>query len=144
MAWNAPKSRPAQKSGPSPDSTTARTPGSVLSRSPVVIRPANIALSRALRLSGRFSRTSATPSVIVIVTRCSVIAAPSSGPDRKVSLGTRRRGGRVDTTGTTVDRDAAAREAAAREAASRMAAAAAAWLDALDPAQRAVATGGAP
>ena len=40
---------------------------------------------------------------------------------------------------TTVDRDAAAREAA-----SRMAAAAAAWLDALDPAQRAVATGGAP
>ena len=40
---------------------------------------------------------------------------------------------------TTVDRDAAAREAA-----SRMAAAAAAWLDALDPAQRAVAAGGAP
>ena len=40
---------------------------------------------------------------------------------------------------TTVDRDAAAREAA-----GRMAAAAAAWLDALDPAQRAVATGGAP
>ena len=45
----------------------------------------------------------------------------------------------MDTTGTTVDRDAAAREAA-----SRMAAAAAAWLDALDPAQRTVATGGAP
>ena len=40
---------------------------------------------------------------------------------------------------TTVDRDAAAREAA-----GRMVAAAAAWLDALDPAQRAVATGGAP
>ena len=45
----------------------------------------------------------------------------------------------MDTTGTTVDRDAAAREAA-----SRMAAAAAAWLDALDPALRAVARGGAP
>ena len=40
---------------------------------------------------------------------------------------------------TTVDRDAAARAAA-----GRMAAAAAAWLDALDPAQRAVAAGGAP
>jgi Protein of unknown function (DUF3500) len=45
----------------------------------------------------------------------------------------------VDTTGTVTDRDAAAREAA-----SRMAAAAAAWLDALDPAQRAVAAGAAP
>ena len=40
---------------------------------------------------------------------------------------------------TTVESDAAARDAA-----GRMAAAAAAWLDALDPAQRAVATGGAP
>jgi Protein of unknown function (DUF3500) len=37
-----------------------------------------------------------------------------------------------------------AREAAAREVAAHMASAAAAWLDALDPAQRAVATGGAP
>ncbi len=36
------------------------------------------------------------------------------------------------------------RESAAREAAARMAAAAAAWLDALDPAQRAVAAGAAP
>ena len=45
----------------------------------------------------------------------------------------------MDTTGTTVDRDAAARDAA-----GRMAAAAAAWLDALDPAQRAVAAGVAP
>ena len=45
----------------------------------------------------------------------------------------------MDTMGTTTSR-----EAAAREAASRMAAAAAAWLDALEPAQRAVATGGAP
>jgi len=41
-------------------------------------------------------------------------------------------------------REAAAREAAAREAGARMATAAAAWLDTLDPAQRAVATGSAP
>jgi Protein of unknown function (DUF3500) len=39
---------------------------------------------------------------------------------------------------------AAAREGAAREVAARMAAAAAAWLDALDPAQRAMAAGGTP
>ena len=45
----------------------------------------------------------------------------------------------MNTTGVGADRDAAAREVAAR-----MAAAAAAWLDALDPAQRAVATGSAP
>src|SRR6516225_7761983 len=45
------------------------------------------------------------------------------------------RGGRVE---------GAAREAAAREAAARMAAAAADWLGVLDPAQRAVATGGGP
>jgi len=45
----------------------------------------------------------------------------------------------VNTTGTATSRDRTAREVAAR-----MAAAAAAWLDALDPAQRAVASGGAP
>ncbi|HTQ94157.1 MAG TPA: DUF3500 domain-containing protein [Streptosporangiaceae bacterium] len=45
----------------------------------------------------------------------------------------------MDTIGTTTSR-----EAAAREAASRMADAAAAWLDALDPTQRAVAGGGPP
>jgi hypothetical protein len=45
----------------------------------------------------------------------------------------------VNTTGTATGRDAAARDVAAR-----MAAAAAAWLGALDPAQRAVATGSAP
>jgi Protein of unknown function (DUF3500) len=39
---------------------------------------------------------------------------------------------------------AAGRDVAAREVAARMAAAAAAWLDALDPAQRAVAAGGTP
>src|SRR5271166_1226045 len=41
-------------------------------------------------------------------------------------------------------RVAADRDAAAREVAARMAAAAAAWLDALEPAQRAVASGRAP
>ena len=76
IAANEPKSRPAQKSGPSPDSTTARTAGSDLSRSPAMTSPANIAPSRALRFSGRFRRTSATPSTISIVTRCSVITAP--------------------------------------------------------------------
>ncbi len=45
----------------------------------------------------------------------------------------------MNTTGTDT-----VRESAAREAAGRMAAAAAAWLDALDPAQHAVATGAAP
>ena len=45
----------------------------------------------------------------------------------------------MNTTPTAVSR-----EAAAREVAARMAAAAAAWLDALDPAQRAAATGRAP
>jgi hypothetical protein len=41
-------------------------------------------------------------------------------------------------------RDVTARETAAREAAARMAAAAADWLDSLEEAQRAVATGSAP
>ena len=45
----------------------------------------------------------------------------------------------MDATRVAADRDAAAREIAAR-----MAAAAATWLDALDPAQRTVATGCAP
>ena len=45
----------------------------------------------------------------------------------------------MDTTGT-----ATGRESATREVAARMAAAAAAWLNALDPAQRAAATGDAP
>ena len=50
----------------------------------------------------------------------------------------------MNTTGTATGRDATSRDAAAREVAARMAAAAAAWLDALDPAQHAVATGSAP
>jgi hypothetical protein len=45
----------------------------------------------------------------------------------------------VNATGVSAGQDAAARKAAAQ-----MAAAAAAWLDALEPAQRAVATGNAP
>jgi hypothetical protein len=44
----------------------------------------------------------------------------------------------------TAAREAAGREVAGREVAGRMAAAAADWLEALDEAQRAVATGGAP
>jgi hypothetical protein len=60
----------------------------------------------------------------------------------------------VDTTGTATGRDDAARDnaardnaardVAARDVAARMATAAAAWLDALGPEQRAVATGPAP
>ena len=59
--WNDEKSSPAQNDSPSPDSTTARTPVSVFNCSPASRNPANIAPSRALRLSGRLSRTSATP-----------------------------------------------------------------------------------
>jgi Protein of unknown function (DUF3500) len=55
----------------------------------------------------------------------------------------------VDITRTAAGREegaeeTAARETAEREVAARMAAAAAAWLDALDAAQRAAATGGTP
>jgi Protein of unknown function (DUF3500) len=50
----------------------------------------------------------------------------------------------VDTTGTAAGQAAADRGEAAREVAARMADAAAAWLDALDPAQRAAATGNTP
>ena len=62
---------------------------------------------------------------------------------------TRTAAGGDDTTRETAAREVAARkvaarETAAREVAARMAAAAAAWLDALDPAQRATATGGTP
>jgi hypothetical protein len=49
----------------------------------------------------------------------------------------------VDTSKTTSG-GSEAKEDAAREIAARMAMAAAAWLDALDPARRAVAVGGAP
>jgi hypothetical protein len=49
-------------------------------------------------------------------------------------------GGQVDTAA----RDVAARETASRAAAAQMAAAAADWLDSLENAQRAVASGGAP
>jgi hypothetical protein len=50
----------------------------------------------------------------------------------------------VNTTGTATGQDATSRDGVAREVAARMAAAAAAWLDALDPAQRAVAADGTP
>jgi hypothetical protein len=50
----------------------------------------------------------------------------------------------VDITRNAAGQAQGARETAAREVAARMAAAAAAWLDALDPAQRAAATGDVP
>jgi hypothetical protein len=50
----------------------------------------------------------------------------------------------MNATGAAVSRDTAGRDAAAREVAAAMAAAAIAWLDALDPAQRALATGAEP
>src|SRR5262249_2983416 len=61
IAWNEPKSSPAQKSGPSPDSTTARSPGSVFSRSPAAPAPPNSAGSGGLRFSGGSTGTSAPP-----------------------------------------------------------------------------------
>ena len=69
IAWNEPKSRPAQKARPSPDSTTARTDGSVFSASPVSTSAEKSAPSSAFIFSGRFIRTSATPFSIVQVTR---------------------------------------------------------------------------
>jgi hypothetical protein len=57
---------------------------------------------------------------------------------------TRTAAGREDTAEEAAARETAARETAATEVAARMADAAAAWLDALDPAQRAAATGGRP
>jgi hypothetical protein len=53
-------------------------------------------------------------------------------------------GGRHAAAGETAARETAARETAARDVAARMASAAAAWLDSLEPGQRAVASGSAP
>ena len=75
IAWNAEKSSPAQNARPSPDSTTARTDGSAFSASPASTMAANMAPSRALSLSGRLRRTSATPPSIVTVTRSAVVMA---------------------------------------------------------------------
>ena len=75
--WNDEKSSPAQNEAPSPDSTTARTPVSVFNRSPASRNPANIAPSRALRLSGRLSRTSATPLASMEMVTRSLIGAAS-------------------------------------------------------------------
>src|SRR6266581_3375952 len=71
-------------------------------------------------------------------------AQRSGGKTREGARRCRQEGGRVNTTGTAAGQDAPAREVAAREVAARMAAAAAAWLDALDPGQRAAAGGRAP
>src|SRR3954452_20783452 len=69
MAWNEPKSSPAQNARPSPDSTTARTDGSALTASPASISASNMAGSRAFIFSGRLRRTSATPPSTVTDTR---------------------------------------------------------------------------
>ena len=69
MAAKAARSSPAQNDGPAPESTTARTAESPASASAVSIRASSIARSMALRFSGRFRRTSATPSRIVAWTR---------------------------------------------------------------------------
>ena len=63
------KSSPAQKLGPSPESTTARTPVASRSSSIASLRATNICQSRPLCLSPRAMRTSATWSAISIRTR---------------------------------------------------------------------------
>src|SRR5713226_1080497 len=65
-------SSPAQKARPSPDSTTARTLRSSLSRAPASAIARNIAGSSAFILSARLSRTSAIPSAIVSRMRSSM------------------------------------------------------------------------
>lgn len=87
ICWNDPKSRPAQNDDPSPDSTTARTADSDFSRSPADASAENIAPSSALRLSGRFRRTSATPPETSIDTRSSFDMSSSwqSPPERPQS-----------------------------------------------------------
>src|SRR5215207_4143939 len=77
MAMNPEKSSPAEKARPSPDNTTARTEVSLASRAPASTRATNMSASSALSLSGRLSRTSATPPSVATVTR-SVIAASRS------------------------------------------------------------------
>src|ERR671912_290213 len=77
MAMNPEKSSPAEKARPSPDKTTARTEVSSASRAPASTRATNMSASSALSLSGRLSRTSATPPSVATVTR-SVIAASRS------------------------------------------------------------------
>ena len=64
---------PEQKLGPSPCSTTARTPGSSRRRAAAAISPSNIGASSALCFSGRFIVTVATWSVISTRTRSSLI-----------------------------------------------------------------------
>ena len=73
IAWNDVKSSPAQNARPSPESTTARTDGSAATARAASGIAANIAGSSAFIFSGRLSRTSATPSHTVIVTRSSDI-----------------------------------------------------------------------
>src|SRR4051794_8551652 len=67
--WKLAKSSPAQNPLPSPDRTTARTDRSAASASPTSRMAATMAPSRALSLSGRFRRTSATPPATLYETR---------------------------------------------------------------------------
>ena len=55
------RSAPAQKSGPSPDSTTARTAGSAVVDRNASVNSAINACDMALRASGRFMATRSTP-----------------------------------------------------------------------------------
>ena len=71
------KSRPEQKLGPSPDSTTARRPLAERSSSSAASSDRNISGSSALCLSARVRRTSATPSEVSTVTRSGLILMPA-------------------------------------------------------------------
>ncbi len=63
-----PKSSPAQNESPSPETTTARRVRSFLSDRAVDTSSRRVSSVSALSLSGRSSRTSATPSETVQVT----------------------------------------------------------------------------
>src|SRR4051794_21269431 len=62
-------SAPAQNAAPAPASTIARTVGSARSDAAVCSRAEYMASSTALRFSGRFSSTSATPPTRLTNTR---------------------------------------------------------------------------
>jgi hypothetical protein len=64
-------SRPEQKLGPSPCSTTTRTPGVAATSSAAASSPSNMAPSRALCFSGRVIVTVATWSATSTRARCS-------------------------------------------------------------------------
>ena len=67
------KSSPEQKLGPSPESTTARSPGAARSSSSAASSARNISTSSALCLLARVIRTSAIPPDVSITTRSGFI-----------------------------------------------------------------------